>query len=72
MEGDHRGRRQERALDHPMREAILTLLGDHELTPAEIRERLPDEPQLAVVTYHVRTLHTAELVEVVGGLYRAA
>lgn len=72
--------RQERARNHPLRQAILALLalddGDREMTHGEMRAELPDAPTLSVVAYHLMVLHAAELVSVstngAGRLYSLA
>lgn len=65
-------RKRDRALDHPLRRAILDVIRDHELSVPEICEALPDHPEAALVHYHVTILQDAELVTVIGGLYRRA
>ena len=65
-----RVRRRERAREHPLRVTLLDLLRDDELAAAELRSRLPGEPPLSMVGYHLRVLQEAEMIGVVGGLYR--
>lgn len=64
------GRRQEKVREHPARRAILDLLDSEGMSSAELRSRLPGDPSLSVVAYHLAVLTEAELVACVGGLYR--
>jgi hypothetical protein len=63
---------RERAREHPLRAILLDLLRDEELAAAELRSRLPEGPPLSTIAYHLRVLQQAEMVGVVGGLYRLA
>jgi hypothetical protein len=76
MTEDKRARRieqvKERAREHPLRATLLDLLRDDELGATELRSRLPGRPLLATVAYHLRVLEEANMVGVVGGLYRLA
>lgn len=63
---------RERAREHPLRATLLDLLRDDELAATELRSRLPGGPPLSTVVYHLRVLQQAEMVGVVGGLYRLA
>jgi Helix-turn-helix domain len=63
---------RERAREHPLRATLLDLLRDDELAVAELCSRLPEGPPLSTVIYHLRVLRQAEMVGVVGGLYRLA
>jgi DNA-binding transcriptional ArsR family regulator len=53
-----------RALSHPLRARILTALSDRESSPVELAAEL--DAALGVVSYHVRVLLDADLVELVG------
>jgi DNA-binding transcriptional ArsR family regulator len=52
--------REAKALGHPLRQQILRLLGQQELTNRQLADRLQADP--ATVLYHVRTLADAGLV----------
>jgi hypothetical protein len=49
-------RQREEALRHPTRRALLELLGKGDLTTRELRDRLPGEPSLSEVVYHLAVL----------------
>ena len=53
--------RGSRALAHPIRARIVAVLGDGELSPVELAREL--ELSLGVVSYHVRMLADAGVVE---------
>lgn len=55
--------RYAKALGHPLRVRILAMLEEDAASPVALAERL-GEP-LGVVAYHVRTLHTLGLIELV-------
>lgn len=57
-------------LGHETRTEILMLLEELEAAPDEMRGYLPGAPDLATVSYHLRILERAELVERIGGVYR--
>ena len=64
---------REEARRHPTRRALLGLLGEGEMTTWELRDRLPDEPSLSDVVYHLAVLQAVGLVEgPVDGRYRPA
>jgi hypothetical protein len=63
---------KEQVGEHPLRVTLLDLLRDHELAAPQLRSRLPEKPPLSMVAYHLRVLQEAEMVDVVGGLYRLA
>jgi DNA-binding transcriptional ArsR family regulator len=65
-------RARERAREHPLRITLLDLLRDDELSAPELRSRLSEQAPLSTVAYHLRVLQEAEMVDVVGGLYRLA
>lgn len=66
-------RGRDRALAHPTRRALLGLLDGAELSSRELRARLPEEPPLSAVAYHLAVLREAGLVAApIGGLYRLA
>ena len=69
MENDGR---QIQARAHPMREEILDMLTDMELTAAEVEALLPADADQATVAYHLAILERAELVKRIGGVYRRA
>ena len=46
----------------PTRQAILELLGEGDLTTRELRDRLPGEPSLSQVVYHLAELRAIGLV----------
>jgi DNA-binding transcriptional ArsR family regulator len=52
-----------KALAHPMRVSILARLQERRATPRELAEWL--DASLGVVSYHVRTLHTLGVIELV-------
>lgn len=66
--------RERRVRSHPARVAILELLREdgRELTASQIGARLPGEPPLANVRYHLRVLGCSDLVLKAGGRYRLA
>ncbi|MBS1860994.1 MAG: helix-turn-helix transcriptional regulator [Actinobacteria bacterium] len=65
-------RRREEARRHPTRRALLGLLGEAEMTTRELRDRLPDEPSLSDVVYHLAVLQAVGLVDgPVQGRYRS-
>lgn len=53
--------RRSRALAHPIRARIVALLGDDEASPIELAKALG--LRLGVVSYHVRVLAEAEVIE---------
>lgn len=55
-------RRREQARRHPTRRAMLELLGKGDLTTRELRDRLPGEPSLSQVVYHLAELRAVGLV----------
>ena len=57
-----------KALSHPMRSHILTILNERVASPNELAE-LIEEP-LPNVSYHVRALHDLECIELVGTAQR--
>lgn len=61
-------RKRERAGLHPIRMAILNLLsgGKRELPATALCHELPDSPPLSVVTYHLKVLLDAGLVNANG------
>ncbi len=63
---------RERAREHPLRATLLDLLRDDELAATELRSRLPGRPPLSMVAYHLWVLEEANMVGVVGTLYRLA
>jgi hypothetical protein len=56
-------RHREQARRHPTRRAILELLGKGDLTTHELRDRLPGEPSLSQVVYHLAELRAVGLVD---------
>ena len=52
-----------KALAHPLRIRILAMLADHSASPVQLSSRL--DATLGTVAYHVRTLHSLGLVELV-------
>ncbi|HKH16199.1 MAG TPA: winged helix-turn-helix domain-containing protein [Solirubrobacteraceae bacterium] len=52
-----------KALSHPLRVRILALLQERTASPRELAEWL--DATLGTVSYHVRTLHDSELIELV-------
>jgi DNA-binding transcriptional ArsR family regulator len=62
--------REVKAREHPMRATMLDLLDGEELRSTELRSRLPGDPSLSTVAYHLAVLTEAELVTCVGGLHR--
>jgi DNA-binding transcriptional ArsR family regulator len=72
MEGERLERERERARGNPTREAILDMLGGDELTMPDIRSRLPEDPPLSAINYHLGVLQRAKLVGCDGGIYRLA
>lgn len=71
-EEDEEGARGRRARSHSRRRAILGLFseGDLELTPAQIRAKLPGTPPLGNVNYHLRVLEQTRLLSENGGYYK--
>jgi hypothetical protein len=64
---------QQRVPNSAMRTDLLSALGQgDELSARELRTKLPGNPSLSVVNYHLLVLGEAEIVERVGGLYRLA
>jgi hypothetical protein len=57
-----------KAVSHPMRSHILTILNERVASPSELAE-LIEEP-LPNVSYHVRALHDLECIELVGTAQR--
>jgi DNA-binding transcriptional ArsR family regulator len=53
-----------------MRATMFDLLDGEELRSAELRSKLPGDPSLSTVAYHLSVLTEAELVTCVGGLHR--
>lgn len=64
--------REQRARGHLVRVAILALLAkdSRELTAAQIRTEVPDDPTLRNVYYHLRILEASRLVAEDEGRYR--
>ena len=58
----------ERALAHPLRARLLSEMAEREASPVELAEEL-DEP-LGVVSYHVRVLAQAGLLELVNRTFK--
>src|SRR4029079_5983712 len=52
-----------KALAHPLRIRILAMLADHSASPVQLSSKL--DATLGTVAYHVRTLHSLGLVELV-------
>ncbi len=52
-----------KALAHPLRIRILAMLADHSASPVQLSGKL--DATLGTVAYHVRTLHSLGLVELV-------
>lgn len=61
---------RERAQIHPARWAMLKLLRKSELTSPEVKGRLPESMSLSEVSYHLRVLERATLVDCAEGVYR--
>ncbi len=60
---DRRGRREE-AASHPLRRAMLAILGEGRRLPATaLCHELPESPSLSLVHYHLSVLVNAGLVE---------
>lgn len=70
--GGNTDQREVKAREHPMRATVLALLDGEELRSTELRSRLPGDPALSQVAYHLAVLTEAELVARVGGVYSLA
>lgn len=64
----HRSRSVQRALAHPLRARLLVELEGRSASPSELAKSLNES--VGVVSYHVRMLAEAELVELVGTVPR--
>lgn len=58
--------RYAKALSHPLRGQILTLLEAGRRSPNQITTELGDGASLGTVSYHVRYLHGLDLIRLVG------
>lgn len=64
---------RQRVPDSEVRTNLLETLSEgEELSARDLRAKLPGDPPLSVVNYHLLVLGEAETVECVGGLYRLA
>ncbi|CAA9535578.1 MAG: hypothetical protein AVDCRST_MAG85-4081 [uncultured Solirubrobacteraceae bacterium] len=68
-DGDDFGRKVHRALAHPLRVRILELARERdEISPVDVSEEVGES--LGVVSYHVRALASAGLLELSGRTFR--
>lgn len=64
--------RDDAALRHPTRAAILALLanGEQAMSAPQIRTKLPTGPANAAIAYHLRVLEETNLVSAAEGHYK--